>query len=125
MTSQTTVKTLLILGATGDLTGRLLLPGLARLGAKGRAGGLQLVGAGSEPWTQEQWLERIDKAFADALSGADAGGKAELERVRESTRYAQADVTAEGELAALLASLEGPVAVYFALPPQVSEKACQ
>ena len=31
VTSQTTVKTLLILGASGDLTGRLLLPGLARL----------------------------------------------------------------------------------------------
>ena len=81
MTSQTTVKTLLILGATGDLTGRLLLPGLARLVAKGRAGGLKLVGAGSDPWTQEQWLERVDKAFADALSEADAGGKSELERV--------------------------------------------
>ncbi|WP_308160003.1 glucose-6-phosphate dehydrogenase [Arthrobacter sp. ISL-5] len=125
MTSQTAVKTLLILGATGDLTGRLLLPGLARLVAKGRAGGLKLVGAGSDPWTQEQWLERIDNAFAGALSEADAGGKSELERVRESSRYAQADVTAEGDLAALLAALEGPVAVYFALPPQVSEKACQ
>ena len=35
VTSQTTVKTLLILGASGDLTGRLLLPGLARLVAAG------------------------------------------------------------------------------------------
>jgi glucose-6-phosphate 1-dehydrogenase len=36
----------------------------------------------------------------------------------KSTEYHQADVTADGPLAALLATLEGPVAVYFALPPQ-------
>lgn len=125
MTSQTNVKTLLILGASGDLTGRLLLPGLARLVARGRAGGLTLVGAGSNPWTQEQWLERIDTSFADARSQADADGKRELKRIRETTRYEQLDVTADGELAGQLAQLEGPVAVYFALPPQVSQLACE
>ncbi len=125
MTSQTNVKTLLILGASGDLTGRLLLPGLARLVARGRADGLTLVGAGSNPWTQEQWLERIDTSFADARAQADADGKRELKRIRETTRYHQLDVTADGELAGQLAQLEGPVAVYFALPPQVSQLACE
>ena len=42
------IKTLVILGASGDLTGRLLLPGVARLIASGRAPGLSLVGAGSD-----------------------------------------------------------------------------
>ena len=67
MTSQRTVKTLLILGASGDLTGRLLLPGLARLVARGHAEGLMLVGAGSDPWTAEQWHQRVDQAFAAAV----------------------------------------------------------
>ncbi|MDQ0820553.1 glucose-6-phosphate 1-dehydrogenase [Arthrobacter sp. V4I6] len=125
MTSQTTVKTLLILGATGDLTGRLLLPGLARLVARGRAEGLTLAGAGSDPWTQEQWLERVDASFADAESQADADGRHELKRIRETTGYRQLDVTADGQLAGQLAQLEGPVAVYFALPPQVSQQACE
>ncbi|MFF2315875.1 glucose-6-phosphate dehydrogenase [Arthrobacter sp. NPDC058097] len=125
MTSQTTVKTLLILGATGDLTGRLLLPGLARLVAKGRAPGLRLAGAGSSAWTPGQWLDRVNTAFADAEAHADAAGKLELKRVLESTSYHQVDVTAPGLLAALLARLEAPVAVYFALPPQISQKACE
>ncbi|WP_247045653.1 glucose-6-phosphate dehydrogenase [Arthrobacter rhizosphaerae] len=125
MTSQSSVKTLLILGASGDLTGRLLLPGLARLAAKGRAGGLKLVGAGSDPWTPEQWLERVSTSFADSLGQADPAGKLELERIARSTDYHQLDVTAGGELGALLKQLEGPVAVYFALPPQVSQKACE
>lgn len=119
------MKTLLILGATGDLTGRLLLPGLARLVAHGRAAGLTLAGAGSNPWTQEQWLERVDASFADAESQADADGKRELKRIRETTSYRQLDVTADGQLAGQLAQLEGPVAVYFALPPQVSQQACE
>lgn len=125
MTSQPTVKTLLILGASGDLTGRLLLPGLARLVARGHASGLTLVGAGSDDWTSEQWLERLETSFADANSQADSSGKRELKRIRESTSYHQLDVTAEGQLASLLATLEGPVAVYFALPPKISQLACE
>ncbi|WLQ06438.1 glucose-6-phosphate dehydrogenase [Arthrobacter oryzae] len=125
MATRTTVKTLLILGASGDLTGRLLLPGLARLAAKGRADGLTLVGAGSDPWSQEQWLERVETSFADSNSQADTAGRRELKRIAETTRYHQLDVTAGGGLASLLAGLEAPVAVYFALPPHVSQKACE
>ncbi|WP_374724985.1 glucose-6-phosphate dehydrogenase [Arthrobacter ginsengisoli] len=119
------MKTLLILGASGDLTGRLLLPGLARLVSRGRADGLSLVGAGSDAWTPEQWLERIEESFADAHSQAEAYGRRELKRIRESSSYHQLDVTAEGQLAGLLAQLEGPVAIYFALPPRVSQLACE
>jgi glucose-6-phosphate 1-dehydrogenase len=125
VTSQTTVKTLLILGASGDLTGRLLLPGLARLAANGRAAGLTLVGAGSDPWDAEQWLERVQTSFADSAAQADDVGKKELQRILESTSYHQLDVTAGGQLGTLLQQLDGPVAVYFALPPQVSQKACE
>lgn len=120
-----TVKTLLILGASGDLTGRLLLPGLARLVATGRTPGLKLVGAGSDPWSPAEWQERVRTAFADAAKTADDAGKDALAAMEKSTEYHQADVTADGPLASLLADLAGPVAVYFALPPQVSQKACE
>ncbi len=125
VTSKTTVKTLLILGASGDLTGRLLLPGLAGLLAAGRAPGLRLVGAGSDPWSPDQWQERVKGAFEAASESADTAGRAALAAVAESTEYHQVDVTADGPLAELLAQLEGPVAVYFALPPHVSQKACE
>ncbi|GAP56887.1 glucose-6-phosphate 1-dehydrogenase, cytoplasmic isoform 2, partial [Arthrobacter sp. Hiyo6] len=85
---------------------------------------LQLVGAGSDPWTPDQWLERVESAFADANSQADAAGKRELKRISETTSYRELDVTADGQLAALLGQLEAPVAVYFALPPHISQEAC-
>jgi glucose-6-phosphate 1-dehydrogenase len=125
MTSQTTVKTLLILGASGDLTGRLLLPGLARLVAKGHAAGLRLVGAGSDPWTPEQWRERVHASFAASTEQAGAEGRRALEDLEKETVYHQLDVTADGALASLLATLEGPAAVYFALPPRISQLACE
>jgi glucose-6-phosphate 1-dehydrogenase len=125
VTSETTVKTLLILGASGDLTGRLLLPGLARLVALGHGAGLNLAGAGSDDWTPDQWRERIGESFADEDARAGADGRRELKRIREESRYHRLDVTAEGQLAGLLAQLEGPVAVYFALPPRISQLACE
>lgn len=125
MTSQKNVKTLLILGASGDLTGRLLLPGLARLVAKGRAEGLKLVGAGSDPWTPEQWRARVHDSFAAAAESADAAGKNALAALEMATAYHRLDVTADGALAALLAGLDGPTAIYFALPPHVSQLACE
>lgn len=124
-TNRPLVKTLLILGASGDLTGRLLLPGIAKLVASGCAPGISVVGAGSDPWTQEQWAQRVDEAVKPAVEEADDDGRAALDDLRKSTSYHQLDVTVKGKLASLLRELEGPVAVYFALPPAVSQKACE
>ncbi|NYE94620.1 glucose-6-phosphate 1-dehydrogenase [Psychromicrobium silvestre] len=123
--SKHAVRTLLILGASGDLTGRLLLPGVARLIAAGRAQNLTLVGAGNDAWSDQQWLERVGTVFEAASEGTTATGQKALETVKAGTSYHQVDVTAKGELAKLLATLEGPIAVYFALPPAVSQAACE
>lgn len=122
------IKTLIILGASGDLTGRLLLPGVARLIASGRAPGLTLVGAGSDDWSAAKWQERLTGSFAEALAPggqSTATGIKELASVQKNSRYQQLDVTAKGALGEFLATVEGPVALYFALPPAVSQKACE
>lgn len=121
--SKPSVKTLLILGATGDLTARLLLPGLAKLVATGRAGDLNLVGSGREEWTQEHWRDRVKKAFEPAFKECKENGREALEKVIANASYRVADVTKEGELPGLLDGLPTPIAIYFALPPAVSLKA--
>jgi glucose-6-phosphate 1-dehydrogenase len=70
-------------------------------------------------------MMRLEESFADANSQAEDPGRRELKRIRETTSYHQLDVTADGQLAGLLAHLEGPVAIYFALPPRVSQLACE
>ena len=119
------VRTLLILGASGDLTGRLLLPGLARLIGSGRAPGIKLAGAGGPGYSQEQWQLRVNTICEEAKKNATPSGATELGLIADDTHFAELDVTKPGELANLVSRLDGPVAIYFALPPAVSQKACE
>ncbi|HKP88403.1 MAG TPA: glucose-6-phosphate dehydrogenase [Thermoleophilaceae bacterium] len=113
-------QTLLILGAGGDLSSRLLLPGLAALLAGGSAEGVSLVGSDRQDWDDESWRARVADAFATAgVSGAS------VDAVARSTRYVRADVTAESDWGRLLDACKGRVVIYFALPPAVTERACK
>ncbi|GAA2241780.1 glucose-6-phosphate dehydrogenase [Herbiconiux moechotypicola] len=109
------VDTLLIFGASGDLTARLLLPGLGQLLTAQPERRLQLIGAGGVSWTDEQWREVVRTSFGDC----DAEGPA-VEAVLASTRYVEADVTDHDQLEKLLGMATGTPAIYFALPPAVA-----
>ena len=51
---------LLLLGATGDLAGRFLLPALARLSADGRMpDGLQVVGGAVQDWDDRTFRSHV------------------------------------------------------------------
>ena len=119
MTSDTK-KTLLILGATGDLTARLLLPGLGALVAGGGGGQLLLVGSATAGWDDDYWRQRV----ADSFAAANASG-AQVDAVVRGARYLKADVTVSDDLRRLLDACQGRVAIFFALPPAVTVQACQ
>ncbi|OZB80911.1 glucose-6-phosphate dehydrogenase [Microbacterium sp. 13-71-7] len=114
----TTPTTLLILGASGDLTSRLLLPAIAQLLQRQPERALVLRGAGSDDWSDERWQEAVRTAFA-TVDAAD-----QLPRIAGTT-YAKADVTDRDALAALIEGVEGSLVIYFALPPAVAEAACE
>ena len=111
-------QTLLLLGATGDLAARLLLPGLGRLVATGAQPDLTLIGSGTEDWDDERWRRRV----ADAFATVGANGPRETEVVRTS-RYLAADVTREEDLRRLLADCHGRLVIFFALPPMITARA--
>jgi glucose-6-phosphate 1-dehydrogenase len=110
-------RTLVILGASGDLTARLLLPGLGQLISKRPDLDLELIGVGSTPMTPAQWRKRVTESFS--AGGADA--KAVSSLIAAST-YRVADATSAVDLEKILADCTGTPAVYFALPPAVTEK---
>lgn len=119
-TRESRVKTLLILGGTGDLSHRLLLPGLARLIARGRAPGLVVVGSGSRDWSQEDWKLRVTDSFSTEYDDAGKQARRELDAAVERSSYRQLDLSAPEPLAAGLQGMEPPLAVYFALPPKLT-----
>lgn len=110
--------TLLILGASGDLTSRLLLPAIGQLLKREPRRRLTLRGAGSDDWSQKRWGESVQTAFA----ASDA--EDQVSRVQDTT-YTQADVTDHDALAALVEGVQGRLVIYFALPPAVTEAACE
>ncbi|PTT23037.1 glucose-6-phosphate dehydrogenase [Microbacterium sp. HMWF026] len=109
--------TLIILGASGDLTSRLLLPALGQLLTRESGRSVRLHGAGMEDWTDEHWREVVKKSF----STTDADGA--FAAVSETT-YWRADITKPADLQKLLDDAEGRPALYFAVPPAVAEKSC-
>jgi glucose-6-phosphate 1-dehydrogenase len=111
------ISRLLLLGATGDLAGRFLLPALAWLEAAGELpDDLQVVGAAAQGGDDDTFraavAARWDAAAPDLPDGA---RRAMLGRLR----YRRFDADDPATVAAGVAAFEGdgPVAAYLALPP--------
>ena len=112
------IETLVILGAGGDLTSRLLLPGLASLLGSSRGPDIRLLGVDRGSFTPAAWNRKVSKAFGKA-------GGTRAAAVAASTRYLQADVTDPESLRRVLDEATGRTALYFALPPAVTVAACR
>ena len=114
------IGTLLILGASGDLVGRLLLPAVGQLMSSTEGPqNLTVVGAGTEKWDDQTWRDRVRTSFATV----EASGS-RVDDILSRSTYVSADVTRPQDLQQLLAACDGPPAIYFALPPAVTMKAC-
>ena len=80
------IDTLIILGANGDLTSRLLLPGLSSLLASTRGSLINLVGVDRGELSQTDWRAKVTQAFAATPSSLGTA-------IAKESRYLQADVT--------------------------------
>ncbi len=109
------IGTLVIFGAGGDLTRRLLLPGLGQLLGSSRGVDLRLIGVGFDPMTDVQWRARVRESFATS-----GGPSARASMVAKNSVYLRADVTSPADLTRILAAVTGTPALYFALPPGVT-----
>lgn len=108
------IDRLVILGATGDLSGRFLLPALAALRAAEHLGdGFRLLGASREDWDGDRYREWVT-AYLDR-HGAHHPADART-AIAEAADYRRVDVTNPADIASVVAG-EDPVALYLALPP--------
>ena len=113
---------MLILGASGDLAKRLLLPGLGSLIAGGDAADLRLVdslavvGSGRSDKADE-WRDTISGAFEQVGAQGDAA-----DTILGSTDYVRADPTSVDDWKRLLETVDGDLVLYFALPPAIVSK---
>src|SRR3982750_548884 len=88
------IGTLLVLGASGDLAARLLLPALGQLmSSSDGPAALQLVGAGTEQWNEQTWRERVRQSFATVRAEGPR-----IDEILAHTTYVTADVTKQDDL---------------------------
>jgi len=114
------VTTLVLLGASGDLANRLLMPALGSLlDAEPQRRGLVLVGAGADDWDDQTWKDRVKSSLTAGKVSAET-----IEALLATTSYQHADVTKAEDLKRLVETAKPVPALYFALPPAVTAKAC-
>ncbi|HET7723291.1 MAG TPA: glucose-6-phosphate dehydrogenase [Propionibacteriaceae bacterium] len=111
---------LVILGASGDLTHRLLLPGLGTLLKAEHSVKVHVVGAAAEDWDQDTWRKMVKAALSDGGCSS-----TEMKGILDDTCYTKIDASSGDDLAKLMKGLTGRIVLYFALPPSVSMAACK
>ncbi|MGA1836148.1 glucose-6-phosphate dehydrogenase [Herbiconiux sp. 11R-BC] len=112
-----TAHTIAILGAGGDLTERLLLPGLGQVVDAGRDVELRLVGAARTPQSREDWQGLVRRSLEAA------GVSPHTVRTLASTaEFVPTDASDPAELKALLDACSTSPVLYIALPPSMGHK---
>src|SRR5699024_10469872 len=113
--------TLVILGASGDLTKRLLIPALFRLHCLKLTPGLKIVGYARQKWGVEHFHAHIHKAlkaFSEDFS------EAQWKRFAASLDYASGELSS-ADLQAIKQRLAPNALFYLALPPPLFGEAAQ
>lgn len=111
-------RSLIILGATGDLTKRLLLPALDDVLAQRESADvdteLDIIGAGHSDEGAAAWNEMVASTLGDGPL---------REQTRAGARFDTVDATSADDLRRVIESASHTPIVYFALPPAITEKA--
>ena len=67
-------QTFLILGASGDLTSRLLLPGLASLVDADQTGDILLIGSAVDDLSEKEWQDKVRRSIRAAGEAGERHG---------------------------------------------------
>ena len=109
------IDKLLLLGASGDLAGRYLLPALAHLQEAGRLPErLAIVGVARDDWDTAAFRRHLAARLKHHAATVDPGAR---EALAAMTSYQRADAGDAAALADALDQAKGPVVAYLALPP--------
>ncbi|TDX78877.1 glucose-6-phosphate 1-dehydrogenase [Rathayibacter sp. PhB151] len=114
---ESTRRTIAILGAGGDLTERLLLPGLGRVAELARDSELTLIGAARTPQSDDEWQGLVRRSLQAAGIAAHT-----VDDLASRARFVATDASDPEQLKALLDACPTTPVLYVALPPAMGHK---
>ncbi len=111
------IRSLIIFGATGDLTARYLMPALANLMEAGHLSALvRIVGVAQYPWGGEEFRRHIEEQLERHAAAVPLDARQAL---LARLDYQAADVTNPAQVSAITGALAQPLLAYLALPPHL------
>jgi glucose-6-phosphate 1-dehydrogenase len=117
-TIETAARTIAILGAGGDLTERLLLPGLGQVLDAAREARnpleIRIVGAARTPQSREEWQGLVRRSLEAAGIGPES-----VEELASTAEFVPTDASDPAELKALIEACPTSPVLYVALPPSM------
>lgn len=117
------LERIIIFGASGDLTARLLMPAIAQVGEAGLLPAkLNIVGSAMEGWSSDDFRQHIAERLERHGAGISADARADIV---SRLSYQPSDVTNASEVARLIGSAREPTLVYLALPSGLIERALE
>ncbi len=109
------IQTLVIFGASGDLTSRFLMPAIARLHhTRKLPEGFRVLGVARDDWNTERFRSHLEQKLAAPGTAGVAGTR---EAILGRVDYRRVDVTDRDQLAQALGKVTDPLVAYLALPP--------
>lgn len=113
------IEQMVLFGASGDLTGRLLMPAVAELvEADLLSPGFTIVGTAETEWSTEDFRQHVAGALQEHASVTPATRDA----VTGMLRFRPADATRPQDVSALIGDDHPNTLVYLALPPFLYER---
>jgi glucose-6-phosphate 1-dehydrogenase len=113
------IKTFIILGASGDLTARFLMPAIVRLHeADQLPEGFRVIGLAQDDWDTGSFRRHLERKLGATVSNMDHSSR---KAVLSATDYHHADVTNRDQLSKILGKVTDPLVAYLALPPALFE----
>ncbi len=119
--TQNTESTVVIIGATGDLTRRLLFPAIYRLYALQEWPDAKIIGYAVEDWSRDKFLKHLEENLQQFEHEFDPKVWTEL---AARIDYVQGDLT-KSALSKLSKKISPSTLFYLALPPQLFGDAAQ
>ena len=108
------IEHMVLFGASGDLTSRLLLPAVAQLAEAGQLpSGFTILGAANEDWSTEDFRHHITAKLTEHSTVSPATQRAVVDRLS----FQPTDVTDAEAVRALFGDDHPDTLVYLALPP--------
>jgi glucose-6-phosphate 1-dehydrogenase len=113
------IERIIIFGASGDLTRRLLMPGLAQLTEeKALPPELKVVGSAMDEWSAEDFRRNIESGLTEHASGVSSKAR---DRLLGMLSYMPADVTDPKDVRRVIGERCRNTLVYLALPTALLE----